>query len=326
MFEFGIPVVFCDRYTIGLDIVNEFFGGDRLLNHPIDFHKFEKIAKILKAKFGELYTNIEKISDEELSLYQDSNYLKALSGEKTVIEDIFRTKLPEGLNAAVLNRFLVDPARYMTAGTVAASRLAMECGWAINLGGGFHHAKRDTGSGFCFFNDFAVATTLLKKTHPKLKILYIDLDAHIGDGVISFAKECDDFWIVDIYNAFKELGGTKQIVKSTANGKITTIGIEPYTSDDAYLPLVYKHISEAIERIKPDFIFYNGGGDVLIGDKLGCLNISAEAMCKRDMFVFGEAKKRNIPIAMCLSGGYGHENYKSVAESLVSVCQLRHTI
>jgi histone deacetylase 11 len=321
MRDFDIPVVFCDRFAIELDIISEFFGDDRLQNHPIDFHKFEKIAKILKAKFGRLYTNIEKISDEELLLYHDSKYIKALSSEKAIIENIFRSKLPEGINAAVLNRFLVDPARYMTAGTVAASRLAMEHGWAINLGGGFHHAKKDMGSGFCFFNDYAIASIKLRNEYPNFKILYVDFDAHLGDGIILFAKDIENFYILDIYNAFTDLQGRRAVIKSGKNGNFTLIGIESYAADELYLSFIKEYLPRTIESVKPDFIFYNGGGDILMGDMLGHLSISKQGMVDRDMIVFNEAKKRNIPIAMCLSGGYGKDNYKSVADSLTQLIE-----
>ena len=317
-----LPVVFSDKYTILIAKLLRFFKSDLFQDYPIDFQKFEKIAEQISAEYGELHTDISIISDDNLLLFHSKEYLEALKRNNKTAEIILGIEIPSAVSTWVVNRFLIDAARYMASGTLIASTLAMEHGWAINIGGGFHHAKRDMGGGFCFFNDYAIASIKLRQQYPNLKILYIDLDAHLGDGVISFANGFDDFFVFDIYNAFTTTRDSNHILKTSKDGKITTVGIEPYTSDEPYLALLYKYLPVAIDNAKPDFIFYNGGSDVLVSDKLGCLGISPEGLARRDAYVFEEAKKHNIPIAMCLSGGYGKENYKSVANSLLGVCRL----
>ncbi len=132
-------------------------------------------------------------------------------------------------------------------------------------------------------------------------------------------KEIKDFYIFDVYNTFTNLTAHKPIFKKSDGGRFLLVGLESYTGDELYLSLLKKYLPNVINRVKPDFIFYNGGGDILKGDKLGGLSISSDGMMQRDLIVFGEAKKHSIPIAMCLSGGYGNENYKSVANSLEAV-------
>ena len=83
-----------------------------------------------------------------------------------------------------------------------------------------------------------------------------------------------------------------------------------------------EHLPSLIDSIQPDMIFYNGGSDILKGDALGHLCITPEGMKERDLFVFEEAKQRSIPIMMCLSGGYGKDNYKHVVDSLEAVIEL----
>ena len=71
----------------------------------------------------------------------------------------------------------------MTGGTLLAAQLARASGGiAVNLGGGFHHAHRDRGRGFCIFNDVAVAILAQRAHGFRGRILVIDLDLHDGDG------------------------------------------------------------------------------------------------------------------------------------------------
>lgn len=221
----------------------------------------------------------------------------------------------------MVNENLVDAARAMCTGTVYAAKLALTSGWAINIGGGFHHASSDKGGGFCFFNDYAIATHHLRKTNPDLKVLYVDLDAHMGDGVLTYAKETNNFYILDIYNTFTKLD-YGYIIKTDAEKRFSLIGVQPYTTDKTYLALLEEYLPRMIDSIEPDIIYYNGGSDILVGDKLGQLAITPEGMIERDLFVFGEAKKREIPIMMCLSGGYGKENHVHVTKSLKSIIKL----
>lgn len=122
-----------------------------------------------------------------------------------------------------------------------------------------------------------------------------------------------------MYNTFQaELRTTKK----SKNGRFILIGIPLFTSDKEYLTLLKHSIAPLIDNIAPDFIFYNGGSDILKGDPLGKLAVSAEGLKQRDIMIFTEAKKRHIPIMMCLSGGYGVGNYRAVGESLEAVIKL----
>ena len=175
--------------------------------------------------------------------------------------------------------------------------------------------------GFCFFNDYAIATHHLRHTYPDIKILYVDLDAHMGDGVLTYAKGINNFYILDIYNTFTKLD-YGYIIKTDSEKRFSLIGVQPYTTDKTYLSLLKEYLPRMINSIEPDIIYYNGGSDILIGDQLGQLAITPEGMIERDLFVFGEAKKREIPIMMCLSGGYGKENHHHVTKSLRSIIKL----
>lgn len=313
-----IPIVYSSEYKFGFD---DTLSVLNILddNYPLDLSKFSKIAEQLSRKFRFPHSKLQKLNDEDSALFHSCEYVTSIRLNKSVINGIIGIEIPQAITASVVNRYLIDPIRYAASGTVEAARLALKHGWAINIGGGYHHAKKEAGGGFCFFNDYAIATIKLRERQPKLKILYIDLDAHIGDGVFLFAKEINNFYIFDVYNTFTNLAAHKRVFKESDDGRFVLVGLESYTGDELYLSLLKEYLPDVISKVKPDFIFYNGGGDILKGDKLGCLSVSPDGMMQRDLFVFGEAKKRSIPIAMCLSGGYGNENYKSVANSLEAV-------
>lgn len=77
---------------------------------------------------------------------------------------------------------LLEPMSLGSVGSVEAAYLAMEKGWSINLSGGFHHARKDGGEGFCIFPDITMMTYYLRHVYGISKIMIVDLDAHQGNG------------------------------------------------------------------------------------------------------------------------------------------------
>lgn len=312
-------LVYSANYRISIDeIVRQLFP-DFFDTYPLDLMKFEKISSNLSSSVD--YQLFQPMDDDELSLFHTKQYLQSIREDISAIESVVAFSIPSFISTETINENLVDAARSMCAGTVYAAKLALTAGWAINIGGGFHHARNDSGGGFCFFNDYAIATHHLQQTNPDIKILYVDLDAHMGDGVLTFAKETHNFYILDIFNTFTKLD-YGYIINTDPEKRFTLIGIQSYTTDKTYLTLLKEYLPRMLNNIKPDIIYYNGGSDILVGDQLGQLAITPEGMIERDLFVFGEAKKREIPIMMCLSGGYGKENYRHVTKSLEEIIKL----
>lgn len=307
------PIVYSKHYNISL------MGLENV--HPFDTKKYGKIWNTLKG-----HLNIDErhiysphpASRKALLEIHTEHYLDALATQKSEVEMILGISLPDSIQMTLLQKFLLNPIRHAVQGTVMAAELALKQGWSINLSGGYHHAHAEHGGGFCFFNDHFLAARNLWKTNPGLTILYVDLDAHLGDGTLSFAMNEERFHILDLYNTFEE---TKRpyIEKSAMKKRIRTIGIPPWTGDDHYLPILRELLPQSIARAKPDIIFYNAGSDILEGDNLGCLKVSAEGIAARDQLVFGQAMEHNIPLMMVLSGGYGKENHRVVSSSILSL-------
>ena len=85
-------------------------------------------------------------------------------------------------------------------GSVEAAYLAVNKGWAINLSGGFHHATKDSGGGFCIYPDITFITYKLRQIYKIKKIMIVDLDAHQGNGHERDHIGDEDTHIFDVYN------------------------------------------------------------------------------------------------------------------------------
>ena len=198
------------------------------------------------------------------------------------------------LSAALIEREL-----RIAQGTVSATLFAKEDGIAFNIAGGTHHAFSDAGEGFCLLNDQAIAAQWLLNQQLANQILIIDLDVHQGNGTAAiFANEPRVFTLSfhgkDNYPMHKE--------KSDLD-----IALENGTDDVTYLQLLKETLDSLILRLKPDFLFFQAGVDVLATDKLGKLKLSREGCKARDRYILETARKLALPVVVCMGGGYSEK-------------------
>jgi len=178
--------------------------------------------------------------------------------------------------------------------------MALEKGWAINIGGGFHHACTYKGEGFCIYPDITFIVHFLRKWHNKQRIMIVDLDAHQGNGHGRDFLVDKDVCIVDAYNPYIYPGDI-----AAEQGINTRIPVTSYDDDQSYLSKLKAELPIVIETFKPDLIIYNAGTDCLINDPLGALNISPQGILDRDELMFHYALVTyKVPIVMLMSGGY----------------------
>ncbi len=195
---------------------------------------------------------------------------------------------------------MVERSRRSAGATIAAAKSAIQEGISGNLAGGTHHAYRNRGSGFCVFNDAAVAArTLQKEINPKLRIAIVDLDVHQGNGTASILQHDASIFTLSIHgdNNFpfqKEISDLDY-------------GLQDDCDDQTYLHALNECLDQLDNRFRPDFVIYLAGADPHEGDRLGRLKITKAGMCLRDESVFQYGLDRNIPIAFSMAGGYGKE-------------------
>ena len=195
---------------------------------------------------------------------------------------------------------MVERSRRSAGATVAAAKTALNEGIAANLAGGTHHAYRDMGSGFCVFNDSAIAArSLQKEVNAKLKIAVIDLDVHQGNGTASILRHDPSIFTLSLH-------GENNFPFKKEESDLD-IGLMDGCNDELYLKQLHQGLEELESRFAADFVIYLAGADPHEGDRLGRLKISKEGMRLRDEAVFEFALNKKLPLAFSMAGGYGKE-------------------
>ena len=194
--------------------------------------------------------------------------------------------------------------------SIAAGRAALKEGISGNLAGGTHHASANQGGGFCVFNDIAVTAGVLqmeyfRQTKKTLQVLVVDLDVHQGNGTASiFANDSSVFTL--------SLHGEKNFPFRKVPSDLD-VGLPDGCTDGPYLEALDRALIEMSERFKPEFLIYLAGADAHEGDRLGRLKLTEAGMAARDQKVFDWALASNIPMIICMGGGYGHDLRSTVA-------------
>ncbi len=194
----------------------------------------------------------------------------------------------------------------ITQGTIDCCKAALETGVALNVAGGTHHAFADRGEGFCLLNDFATAANYLLQQQLVKQILIVDLDVHQGNGTAKLFENNNKVYTFSMHGAHNY-----PFHKETSD---LDIGLKDGTDDNIYLPLLKNTLNMLIEKVKPDFVFYLSGVDVLATDQFGKLKMSMEGCKQRDEIVFAELHQHQIPCTVAMGGGYS-KDVKTIVEA-----------
>jgi acetoin utilization deacetylase AcuC-like enzyme len=212
---------------------------------------------------------------------------------------------------------MVERARRSVGATIAAARAALTDGVAAQLAGGTHHAHADRGSGYCVFNDIAVAARLMqaeahRRDRRALKVVVIDLDVHQGDGTAAILADDASVFTLSLH-------GEKNFpLRKTASD--VDVALPDGCTDGPYL----EALDTALERAwhcqpQAGLAFYLAGADPHEQDRLGRLKLSAQGLAERDRRVFAACHARGVPVAVVMGGGYGHDIHTTVALQLATV-------
>ncbi|MBV9387157.1 MAG: histone deacetylase [Chroococcidiopsidaceae cyanobacterium CP_BM_ER_R8_30] len=184
-------------------------------------------------------------------------------------------------------------------GTILTAQLALSQGLACNTAGGTHHAFPSYGSGFCIFNDLAIAARVLQQLGLVRKILIVDLDVHQGDGT-AFIFQNDKSVFTFSMHCEVNFPGTKQ--KSDLDVPLK-VGME----DDTYLQILASHLADLLLDVEPDLVLYDAGVDPHIGDRLGKLALTDTGIFRREMQVLSTCIAAGYPVACVIGGGYADD-------------------
>jgi acetoin utilization deacetylase AcuC-like enzyme len=182
-------------------------------------------------------------------------------------------------------------------GTLGATRDAFISGWGGNLAGGTHHAFRGEGSGFCVFNDIAIAIQSLRASDRIERAAILDLDVHQGDGTAKIFEDDPAVFTVSLHSE-SNFPFRKQ--RSKLDVELPDkLGDEEYLRAlDMVLPNVF--------AFDPQVLYYQSGVDGLISDSLGRLALTHAGLKERDRRVMAAACAHRVPLIVTLGGGYSN--------------------
>jgi acetoin utilization deacetylase AcuC-like enzyme len=221
-----------------------------------------------------------------------TDYVQAYCGGTLEPKALRRIGLP--WSQALANRTCIA-----VGGTVLTAHLALQTGLACNTAGGTHHAFPSYGSGFCIFNDLAIAARTLQSLGVANKILIVDLDVHQGDGTaVIFAHDASVF----TFSMHCEVNfpGTKQ--QSDLDVPLP-VGME----DEPYLQTLASFLPDLLTQVRPDLVLYDAGVDPHLGDRLGKLALTDTGLYRREMQVLSTCVGAGFPVACVIGGGYADD-------------------
>jgi len=228
-------------------------------------------------------------SDDEIRLVHDPGWVQRLKDNKLGYGELQRLEIPWNIRTA-------DAVWRATGGSILAVERALRDGVGINIGGGFHHAFRAHGEGFCAINDIAVAIRRWQSAGVIERAMVIDCDVHHGNGTAAIFANDPSVATLSIHQ-FNNYPSEKP--PSTVD-----INLPDLTGDDQYLRLLRSPSEKLVSSFAPQLLVYVAGADPYREDQLGGLRLTIEGLQTRDEMIFGLARRHGVPVAVVLAGGY----------------------
>ncbi len=270
----------------------------------IDVHRARNILSYLAAErliSARDVLHPRAVTMRRLRKVHSDEYLRSLETPESMAA-IFGCEVPLEHHDTILSVH-----RRMVGGTLYALKYAMDTGTTVlNLGGGFHHARRERGAGFCIFNDLALAVDLAREKGIRAKILIVDLDLHDGDGTRSCFAQDANVHTYSVHN--RDLDDQPALAS-------TSLSLGEPVEDGEYLRAIEESLPALLRSLRPELVIYLAGCDPANGDKLGTWNISSDGMLARDKRVIGWIRDLSppAPVVVLLGGGYGLEAWRHTA-------------
>lgn len=232
-------------------------------------------------------------SDDAILRAHDPAYLQRVARGTLDVAEVRRIGFP-------WSPAMVERSRRSAGATLAACRSALArdggTACAVNLAGGTHHAHRDFGSGFCVFNDAAIAALAMRAEGRVRRVAIVDCDVHQGDGTAAILADEPEVFTCSLHGA-KNFPFRKQ----TSD---LDIELPDETGDAAYLAALDAALQSVFERAQPELVIYLAGADPYAGDRLGRLALSIDGLRLRDERVLAACRDASVPVAIAMAGGY----------------------
>ena len=198
-------------------------------------------------------------------------------------------------------------ARILVGGTLAAARMVQQTRRVLHLGGGLHHAHRGRAAGFCVYNDVAIAIRQL--VGQGLRVAYLDIDAHHGDGVQALFYDEPHVLTISLHESgryiFPGTGFVDEIGTGTGQGYALNLPLAPRTDHDSYLEVFDLVVPQALQRFQADILVVECGADAHARDPLAHLALASQTYEELFIRIFSLAEAFcGNRLVLHLGGGY----------------------
>jgi acetoin utilization protein AcuC len=255
--------------------------------------------------------NPERLDESLLTNFHDDEYLMCLQqasrGEVTL--DLLEKGIGTPDNPILPGIF--DWSLRVTGGTVAAINRILngEALTAFNPLGGFHHARKSSAEGFCYINDIVIAIKDALNRFPGVKIAYVDIDAHHGNGVQDAFYNDPRVLFLCMHETGKTLypwsGSENETGEGEGKGFTVNIPLEPGSDDEVFSFAFDEIIPPLLSNFSPDIIVAELGADTLISDPLTHLKLTNNG------YIRAVKKMISICPSMLALGGGGYDLYRT---------------
>jgi acetoin utilization deacetylase AcuC-like enzyme len=263
--------------------------------HVFPSQKFRLIAEtLLQEEVAEPADFLEPAEAEDADLLRvhTPEWVKKIKTGTLTSYDIARLEIPQSPE-------LVRAVYLATGGSILAAQRALKDGFASNLSGGFHHAYPNHGEGFCAIHDVAVAIRRLQHDKSIQRAIVVDTDVHHGNGTAAIFAADPSVFTLSIHQ--------ENNYPSDKPPSNLDLHLPDRVEDDEYLDTLIPAVQKSMDAFQPQILFYVGGADPYCEDQLGGLMLTKKGLFERDLRVFKEARKRKIPVATTLAGGYARQ-------------------
>jgi acetoin utilization deacetylase AcuC-like enzyme len=260
--------------------------------HVFPSQKFRLIAEALLAEGIATKADFlrpEPASDEDILRVHTADWVRKLKTGTLTASEVMKLEVPYSPE-------LVEAVWLAAGGTILAAQSALRDGFGANLGGGFHHAYPGHGEGFCAIHDVAVAIRRLQADKAVRKAMVVDTDVHHGNGTAAIFAGDESVFTISIHQE-----NNYPPHKPPSN---IDLNMWDRADDAEYLGELIPVVRKSLDDFRPDIVFYVGGADPFCEDQLGGLALTKRGLSERDRKVFEEVRRRGIPLATTLAGGY----------------------
>ena len=281
--------------------------------HPLSPRRFGPGIELLRAVGAEPGLAPEPAADDELEWLHASDYLAAVRRFSVDPNEPPEAGIGPGDDPPFAG--MHEAAASVAGGSIRAMETILrgDAEHAYHPGGGLHHAMRAQASGFCIYNDVALA--IARARRDGLRVLYVDLDVHHGDGVQALHAGDPGVLTVSLHESGRSLfpgtGSVDELGEGTAAGTSVNVPLEALTGPDAWLAAVRTLVPALAAAFGPDVIVSQHGADGHVWDPLAHLSLTTTAMGEAARLVDRMAHRHSRGRWLATGGG-GYAIYRVV--------------